>query len=68
VGLWYKVSEDNGDYLITRDNDKILPAEPIVLAFDIECSKAPLKFPDANIDQITMISFMVDKQVSYVLI
>ena len=27
-------------------------AEPRVLAFDIECTKAPLKFPDANVDQV----------------
>ncbi len=38
-------------------------AEPVVLAFDIECTKAPLKFPDATIDQIYMISYMVDRQV-----
>jgi DNA polymerase epsilon subunit 1 len=31
-----------------------------VLAFDIECTKAPLKFPDPAIDQIYMISYMCD--------
>lgn len=34
----------------------------IVLAFDIETTKLPLKFPDANIDQIMMISYMIDGQ------
>lgn len=31
-----------------------------VLAFDIETSKDPLKFPDANKDVIMMISLMFD--------
>jgi len=31
-----------------------------VLAFDIECTKAPLKFPDAALDHIYMISYMLD--------
>ena len=29
-----------------------------VLAFDIETTKLPLKFPDANVDNIIMISIM----------
>ena len=33
-----------------------------MLAFDIECTKAPLKFPDAAVDQVFMISYMVDGQ------
>jgi DNA polymerase epsilon subunit 1 len=36
--------------------------EPIVLAFDIETTKLPLKFPDSSIDQIIMISYMIDGQ------
>ena len=35
---------------------------PKVLAWDIECTKAPLKFPDAKIDQVYMISYMLDGQ------
>ena len=31
-----------------------------ILAFDIETSKAPLKFPDARFDQIMMISYVID--------
>lgn len=42
--------------------EKVKRAEPVVLAFDIETSKLPLKFPDANIDQIIMISYMIDGQ------
>jgi DNA polymerase epsilon subunit 1 len=30
-----------------------------ILAFDIECEKAPLKFPQADKDKIYMISYMV---------
>ena len=34
-----------------------------ILAFDIECTKEALKFPQAERDQIFMISYMVDGQV-----
>lgn len=37
--------------------------DPVVLAFDIETTKLPLKFPDAETDQIMMISYMIDGQV-----
>jgi len=33
------------------------------MAFDIETTKLPLKFPDASSDQIMMISYMIDGQV-----
>ena len=36
--------------------------EPRILAFDIECVKAPLKFPNAEVDEIFMISYMFDGQ------
>lgn len=35
----------------------------MVLAFDIETTKLPLKFPDAEMDQIMMMSYMIDGQV-----
>jgi DNA polymerase epsilon subunit 1 len=41
------------------DPDRERKAEPVVLAFDIECTKAPLKFPRADVDEIFMISYMV---------
>ena len=34
--------------------------DPVVLAFDIETTKLPLKFPDAATDQVMMISYMID--------
>lgn len=46
-----------------QNSEIILNAEPVILAFDIETTKAPLKFPDAQIDQIMMISYMVDGMV-----
>lgn len=40
--------------------DRESKADPTVLAFDIECTKAPLKFPSAETgDEIFMISYMV---------
>ena len=43
--------------------DRLKRAEPVVLAYDIETTKLPLKFPDAVIDQIMMISYMIEGQV-----
>lgn len=56
VGKWYKVTA-NGFFECT---DRVAFADPVVLAFDIETTKAPLKFPDSSIDQIMMISYIVD--------
>jgi DNA polymerase family B, exonuclease domain len=36
--------------------DKVVKAEPKVLAYDIECTKAPLKFPTVEMDQVTKYS------------
>ena len=44
------------------NEERSLPAEPVVMAFDIETCKAPLKFPDAAVDEIMMISYMIDGQ------
>ena len=66
VGLWYSVKSRGSSQpaIITRRPDIVEPPEPIVLAYDIETTKLPLKFPDANTDQIMMISYMLDGQVS----
>lgn len=37
-------------------------AEVHICAFDIETTKLPLKFPDAEYDLIMMISYMIDGQ------
>ena len=64
VGSWYTVKcrGTNERPLITKREDLIERPDCIVLAFDIETTKLPLKFPDANVDQIMMISYMIDGQ------
>lgn len=42
--------------------ERLQRADPVVMAYDIETTKLPLKFPDATIDQIIMISYMIDGQ------
>ncbi|GEQ71873.1 hypothetical protein JCM33374_g5559 [Metschnikowia sp. JCM 33374] len=60
VGKWYDVFAQHGQVSFEEDTEKIAFADPVVLAFDIETTKAPLKFPDAKVDQIMMISYMID--------
>ncbi|KAL1836329.1 hypothetical protein VTJ49DRAFT_5300 [Mycothermus thermophilus] len=62
VGNWYFVEAKNGVTTVIRNEDRLAPADPVVLAFDIETTKAPLKFPDSTVDQIMMISYMIDGQ------
>ncbi|KAG0692675.1 DNA polymerase epsilon catalytic subunit A [Chionoecetes opilio] len=63
VGLWYSIQRCNTGFpTITKREDLMVWADCIVLAYDIETTKLPLKFPDANIDQIMMISYMIDGQ------
>ncbi|CAD6887281.1 unnamed protein product [Tilletia controversa] len=67
VGLWYRVelpsaSNSLAHPALTLVPDRVKRAEPVVLAFDIETTKAPLKFPDAEQDIIMMISYMIDGQ------
>ncbi|KOC70592.1 DNA polymerase epsilon catalytic subunit A [Habropoda laboriosa] len=62
-GSWYSVRTRGSEVpIITKRDDIIEPPDPIVLAYDIETTKLPLKFPDANTDQIMMISYMIDGQ------
>lgn len=64
-GLWYDIRCRPGGLempLITPRPDILDRPEAIVLAYDIETTKLPLKFPDANSDQIMMISYMIDGQ------
>ncbi|BGP19454.1 hypothetical protein JCM10213_006274 [Rhodosporidiobolus nylandii] len=62
VGLWYEVSADAGEIKFRQLEERVARAEPVVLAFDIETTKAPLKFPDQMTDQVMMISYMIDGQ------
>lgn len=63
MGRWYTVEAKHGVVSLTCIEDRLKRAEPVVLAYDIETTKLPLKFPDAVIDQIMMISYMIEGQV-----
>ncbi|KAI0129159.1 DNA polymerase epsilon [Xylariales sp. AK1849] len=62
AGKWYFVEAKHGVTTITLNEERLAPADPVVMAYDIETTKLPLKFPDAAIDQIMMISYMIDGQ------
>ncbi|XP_050295840.1 DNA polymerase epsilon catalytic subunit 1 [Anthonomus grandis grandis] len=61
-GLWYSVKNQKQNPPIISKLNILEWPEPIVLAFDIETTKLPLKFPDAASDRIMMISYMIDGQ------
>jgi DNA polymerase epsilon subunit 1 len=65
VGLWYRVSGCGARRVPTIERNPALidQPDPVVLAFDIETTKSPLKFPDSAVDEIMMISYMIDGQV-----
>lgn len=64
VAHWYNIRCRGSTFPpeITRRDDLVERPDPVVLAFDIETTKLPLKFPDAESDQIMMISYMIDGQ------
>ncbi|KAK9939857.1 hypothetical protein M0R45_016539 [Rubus argutus] len=47
---------------VERRTDLLQHAQVHICAFDIETTKLPLKFPDAEYDLIMLISYMVDGQ------
>ncbi|XP_075222044.1 DNA polymerase epsilon catalytic subunit 1 [Lycorma delicatula] len=62
VSSWYNVKDlgPSKEVQIIKREDIIERPDMIVLAFDIETTKLPLKFPDSATDQIMMISYMID--------
>ena len=60
VGAWFEVTPQTGSETcsVVWQKDMLELCEPRVLAFDIECEKSPLKFPNAAVDRIYMISYM----------
>lgn len=61
--FWYEYVLDGPNCVsITHLKDKLDKADLRIMAFDIECTKAPLKFPDVQTDRIMMISYIVDGQ------
>ncbi|KAF2353056.1 DNA-directed DNA polymerase family B exonuclease domain [Trinorchestia longiramus] len=67
VGRWYSVRGSTPPTLTHRPDILVWP-DCIVLAYDIETTKLPLKFPDSASDQIMMISYMIDGQVRGILL
>lgn len=63
VAKWYDVtnSAQGGVVMVFRE-DLLVAPDMVVFAWDIETTKLPLKFPNAEIDQIMMISYMIDGQ------
>ncbi|ORM39971.1 DNA polymerase epsilon catalytic subunit A [Babesia sp. Xinjiang] len=60
-GTWYDVDRVQGVVSLSALNKATLP--PLnVFAWDIECYKAPLKFPDVENDEIILISAMFNGQ------
>ena len=68
VGAWFIIrplpggatGPSGSKIAVEWQKDMVVKAEPRVLAFDIECCKAPLKFPVAEDDEVFMISYMID--------
>ena len=59
-GNWYNVKPKDGAVMFEPRPDIVQRPECKVLAFDIETTKLPMKFPDATHDQIMMISYMIN--------
>lgn len=62
VGLWYSITFTSGHPSFSQIVERVKRADPVVMAYDIETTKAPLKFPDQAVDQVMMVSYMVDGQ------
>lgn len=58
-GQWYDVSYDGSEYRIDK-NARITYPELRIMAFDIETTKPPLKFPNPGSDEIMMISILTE--------
>ncbi|XP_072950830.1 DNA polymerase epsilon catalytic subunit A-like [Typha angustifolia] len=61
-GQWYDISVSSAGTLLEKRADLLQRAEVHVCAFDIETTKLPLKFPDAEYDMVMMLSYMIDGQ------
>ena len=60
MSKWYDVHLEGPmmKSLDLRDDTDRAPLR--VLAFDIETTKQPLKFPDVKFDEVMMISYIID--------
>ena len=59
---WYRVTfKDNFVQTIDKiEDDSLGKPEFTIMAYDIECSKQPLKFPDAEHDIVYLISYVIN--------
>ena len=61
VAFWYDLDLDGTCIKqMTHKREKLDKPDLRVMAFDIETTKAQLKFPDSRVDQVMMISYMID--------
>ena len=61
VSFWYKMDIlDDKIMSLTHLKEKLDKPQLSICAFDIETTKADLKFPDPQVDSIMMISYMID--------
>lgn len=61
VGNWYVVGyRDRYIHQIRPLEETRERPDFIILAYDIETTKLPLKFPNADIDQVMMISYIIN--------
>ena len=61
VSYWYELEiQEKKIIRITHIKEKLDKPDLRIFAFDIETTKADLKFPDPQVDWIMMISYMVD--------
>lgn len=68
ASFWYNLKIRKGFvHQITLNESLLEKPEFNILAFDIETSKAPLKFPNPEFDQIMMISYTTNEQ-SYLIV
>lgn len=61
-GNWYLVSYEEETYFFRKEESISHYPNMRVLAFDIETTKKPLKFPNPEYDEIMMVSAMCDSQ------
>ena len=61
ISFWYKIKFQSS-FISSIECQKEMVERPDfrIMAFDIETTKLPLKFPDSKIDNIMMISINID--------
>ena len=61
IGFWYRISYKHNYVSKIVKQEKMLDRPDLkTLAFDIETTKLPLKFPDRETDHVMMISLMYE--------